>query len=442
MDKKFLLFLFIISILISGCTKQEAPAEELPDVVEDNLNEQQVGEEEPEPVVEEETLQFFEATLKYQGSYNGPLYATSEQIGNYEDKTTYMGNLKRNGVNFMIGMFAVFGKTTEETFVNHANLGYVADLVSKYPGMIVPFFGSGFGGEQLESLVRDQPDTWISMYNDVFDTSVNFVGEDFIQGIGEVETQEWSLKHNDPKIMKLVDLASKKNKHFMFHPVADKLDGVKDMIEKYPNTMFLIHLYREDLADGQQELIDLMKTHNNLFFSIDAAHIIHYDETDILYDYYDDYGSNAKSKFISTVNSNYDSILNDAISAYKPLVKAVPDKVMWGTEAGPSYSFDPEVYDVLIKVSREFIMKVTDDPEQQEALGYKNALRVFGPGVKLEKEVNIINSNSWPLCKLSDIDDLCGECGIGEEDEEVNPESESCENDCILKLKCKDPLDG
>ena len=443
MKKEVFLFLAIL-IILYGCG---APASEVTEVQEKNI------ESENKTIVEEvivnetviekkEELQIFEPVLKYPGSYNGPLYATSEQIGNYQNKEVYMNNLKRNGVNFMIGMFPILGKSSDETLASNINLGYVADLVLKYPGMIVPFFGSGFGGEELEPLVSNQGDVWLAMYTDVFDSYASFVGKDFIKGVGEVETQEWNIRYTDPTIFRLIELAEKNNKSFMFHPVASKLDDVKAMIEKYPNTNFLIHMYREDLSNGQQKLINIMKTHSNLYFSIDAAHIIYDDGNDILYSYHDEYGNSAKTKFISTVNSNYDSIIDSAVSAYRPLVLAVPDKIMWGTEAGPSYSFEPEVYDALIKVSRSFIEKVTSNSNQQEALAYKNALRVFGHGVTLKKEINVINADSWPFCKISDIDTLCGECGLGDENEELNPKAEACENECIIKLKCKDPLDS
>ena len=311
----------------------------------------------------------------------------------------------------------------------------------KYPGMAVPFYGSGIGGEELETIVKDKTDTWIKMYTDVLDTYVPFAGEDFIKGFGEVETQEWDLSHNDPKIMRLIDIANNKTKHFMFHPVAKKIDDVKAIIEKYPDTIFLIHMYREDVKNAKQKLIDMLKGHDNLYFSIDAAHIIHFDGNDILYSYADQYGNNAKSRFITTVNSDYDAILDSAVAEYKGIVQNAPDKVMWGTEAGPAYSFEPEAYDLLVKASRDFIAKVTQDAQVREALAYKNALRVFGPGVTLQNAASVINTDSWPLCDMSDIDEECGYCGVGDDDEEFMPEAEACENDCIVMMQCIDPVE-
>jgi len=44
---------------------------------------------------------------------------------------------------------------------------------------------------------------------------------------------------------------------------------------------------------------------------------------------------------------------------------------------------------LMVKVSREFISEVAEDSSQQEALGYKNALRVFGKGAVLEREIKV-----------------------------------------------------
>ena len=92
----------------------------------------QSAQEETPAAAEESSPELFQPLLTYPEAYNGPLYATSEQIGNYPDKDKYMSNLKRNGVNFFIGMFAIFGKPSQP-LASNADLGYVADLAKKYP---------------------------------------------------------------------------------------------------------------------------------------------------------------------------------------------------------------------------------------------------------------------------------------------------------------------
>jgi len=390
---------------------------------------------------EPEEYQIFEPTLTYPGFYNGPLYATSEQIGDGYDIDKYMANLDRNGVNFFIGMFPILGEQKETVLSTNIGLGYVINNVRKYPHRIIPFFNPGFGGEEIEdrNLIGEE---LTSLYRNTISSSKTIVGDNVIMGFGEIETQEWGVRHNDPKVLQLTDLANANNINFMFHPVASKINDVEAMIESYPNTIFLIHMFREDLRKSETKLIEIMQTHDNLYFSIDAAHIIHYDGNDILYSYDDQYGENAESRFISTVNSNYDEILRDAVSEYKTLVTSVPDKVMWGTEAGPDYSFEPEVYDLMVKASRDFISRVAETEEQQEALGYKNALRVFGEGAVLEREIMVVDTSSWPFCTEEQMSSCDEGCGVSEdEDLEENPELEVCFNECLFGEQCIDPLD-
>ena len=390
---------------------------------------------------EPEEYQIFEPTLTYEGFYNGPLYATSEQIGDGYDINKYMANLDRNGVNFFIGMFPILGEQKEEILSTNIGLGYVINSAKKYPHRIIPFFSPGFGGEEIEDreLLGEK---LTSLYRDTIISSRAIAGEDFIMGFGEIETQEWNVRHNDPKVLQLTDLASANSINFMFHPVASKINDVEAMIEAYPDTIFLIHMYREDLRNSKTKLIEIMQTHDNLYFSIDAAHILHYDGNDILYSYYDRYGENAGPKFISAINSNYNTILSSAVSEYKSLVTAVPDKVMWGTEAGPDYSFEPDVYDLMVKASRDFISRVADTEEQQEALGYKNALRVFGEGAVLETEITVTDTSLWPFCTNAQMDNCDEGCGVSEENDfEENPELEVCFNECLFGEQCVDPLD-
>ena len=111
------------------------------------------------------------------------------------------------------------------------------------------------------------------------------------------------------------------------------------------------------------------------------------DGNDIIYTYDSENKESSIKRFISTVDSKEKNIIIDAITAYKPLVDAVPDKVMWGTEIGPEYAFDPEVFDRAIKISRLVIAGF--DEEDREAVGYKNALRVFGQGVVANPNIKV-----------------------------------------------------
>ena len=363
----------------------------------------------------------FNPVLTYAGMYNGPLYATSEQIGGYPIDA-YMANLDRNGVNYFIGMFAIDDESSSTMLLSNDGVGYIADAVQKYPGRIVPFFNPGIGGAEVEPLLGEPI---LSQYRKGLTDWKKLVGQNLIRGLGEVETQEWKVRHNDPKVLQILNLAVANDIDFMFHPVASKIADVKQLIEMYPNTTFLIHMYREDFNKSRAKLIEIMKSHSNLYFSIDAVHIAFHNGEDFLYKYTSPPG------FIKRFDKNYAKMVKDAVRAYEPLVTAVPDKVMWGTEAGPPYSFEPKVYDRLIKISRDVIGRMP--AAHQEALAYKNALRVFGEGVTLARPVNVLDMSDWPVCTDSQEEKCDAPCGIKSDADLVEgTPADLCFEQCII----------
>ena len=178
-------------------------------------------------------------------------------------------------------MFGISGEPSADTLTNDQGLGEVIDAAQKHPYRIIPFFNPGIGGEEVESFLGEK---LTGMYTKTLAASKKIVGNNFIRGFGEVETQEWAARHNDARVLQLVNLAQKNNINFMFHPVASKMSDVETIIEAYPDTTFLFHLFREDLDDSKAQLIKMLQEHDNLYFSMDAAHIIHINNMDIIYD--------------------------------------------------------------------------------------------------------------------------------------------------------------
>src|SRR3989338_595490 len=345
MQKKRLLFLFlaILAIAVYGCAQQpemtEEPLAEEPKAAEDapvaaeEIEEATEIKEEPiikdEPVIAEpervvekkEEFQIFNPVLTYDGAYNGPLYGTSEQVGS-ASMDSYFENLDRNGINFFIGMFGISGEPAADTLTSDQGLGEVIDAAQKHPYRIIPFFNPGIGGEDVEQYLGKTLTGW---YKATLTSSEKIAGKGFIRGFGEVETQEWQARHNDPRIIQLIDITQNNDINFMFHPVASKIDDVEKIIEAYPDTIFLVHMFREDLAKSMTKLIKILKEHDNLYFSIDAAHILFVDSLggDLVYVYDSNNKQSSINKFISTYDSKEKSLINEAIKAYKPLVDAV-----------------------------------------------------------------------------------------------------------------------
>jgi len=384
--------------------------------------------------IEPAGFEIFQPVLTYEGAYNGPLYGTSEQVGSVDMKD-YFKLLDRNGINFFIGMFAIEGEPSAGTLTINDGLGYVVAAAQKHPYRIIPFFNPGLGGEEVEPYVGDTLTGW---YTDTLKATKSVIGNDFIRGFGEVETQEWSKGHDSPEVQQLIMLAKKNNIHFMFHPVASKTDDVENILKMYPDTTFLIHLYRSDLSKEKTEWIRLLKEYDNFYFSMDAAHIIHVNGNDIIYDYDTGNDATSKQKLFATLNQEEDDIIRSAISTYKPLVDAAPEKIMWGTEMGPEYSFGSEVFDRAVKISR-FVL-AGFDKEHQEAVAYKNALRVFGQGVVADPNIKVLDTSSWPDCNDDQMSSCDEPCEIPDGNS-LTAEQEACFQNCLIEKQCRDVVE-
>ncbi|MDO8511336.1 MAG: amidohydrolase family protein [Nanoarchaeota archaeon] len=447
MKKRFalLVVLIVISLFVLSCTPQT------PEVVEETTVEEVQAQpevaidafpvvetpsvvEETKPTESEYSITY--PKLKYEGAYNGPLYGTSEQVGS-ASMDTYFELLDKNGINFFIGMFGISGEPSVDTLTSETGLGEVVAAAQKHPHRVIPFFNPGIGGEEVEKYLGDE---LTAMYTKTLAASQKIVGKEFIRGFGEVETQEWAARHNDARVLQLINLAQKNDINFMFHPVATKIDDVEKIIEAYPDTTFLIHMYREDLDDSMTQLIKILQEHDNLYFSMDAAHILFVDSLggDLIYIYDSENKQSSINEFVSTFESKEKVMTADAIKAYKPLVDAVPDKVMWGTEIGPEYAFDSQVFDRAVKISRFVIAGF--DKEHQEAVGYKNALRVFGQGVVVDANIKVLGTSSWPDCTDDQMSDCDASCEIPDSDS-LTAEQEKCFQDCLIEQQCKEVVE-
>ncbi|MBI2659446.1 hypothetical protein HYX05_05105, partial [Candidatus Woesearchaeota archaeon] len=132
------------------------------------------------------------------------------------------------------------------------------------------------------------------------------------------------------------------------------------------------------------------------------------------------------------------SMISSAISAYKPLVDAAPDKVMWGTEIGPEYAFDPEVFDRAVKISRFVIAGF--DAEDQEAVGYKNALRVFGEGVVADANIKVIDTRSWHECTGAQTGACDAACETPDSSS-LTAEQDACFLNCLIGKQCREVVE-
>ncbi len=390
MEKKIILA--VLLIFLYSCASDELainlPTEHLPEVpVSENIIQESTVTEIAEadensklnvitpsiitpstPPEMEPAVGLFPSQLTYPNAYNGPLYATSEQIGD-SAPFSHLQNLRRNGVNFMIAFFSIELDPGEEV---DSDIEYAKQVVRSAPGRVIPFLSLGLPAEETKPLVGERLAT---RYRETLTAVQQQAGENFIRGIGEIEQYAWDIQPNDPKMLELFDLAAENDLMVMFHPDPGQSNGVKTVIERYPDTIFLIHMFPEDLSADRQQYINLLEAHDNVYFSVDADHMMFDGETGLLYKYEDESVAQAKVHFLADYDRNEQQLLNSALGRYKPLIEAVPDKVMWGTEGGTEYFYEPEVYDRTVKFSRLFIAKL--DPAVQEKFAYKNAQRLL-----------------------------------------------------------------
>lgn len=349
--KKLFLLMIVLTLFFSGCVDQSSGTRD------QNSSKSQINE-----------VTIFQPQLTYLEAYNGPLYDTSAQMGSSPDLELYFNNHDRNGINFFIGFFQI---ELDDPF----DVNYLNKAIKTRPGRVIPFFNTGLASDEAKLVVGNK---LTSLHKEAFGIVVDEIGSNVLKGIGETEQYAWGVEADDPQVLKLYDFANSNDLHIMFHPPRGQTEAVKRLVEMYPGTIFLIHMFPEDFDADRQSYIDLIKTHDNLFFSIDADHILYDGSTGLLYKYENQDTNPAKISFISFYDSNEQQLLDNAVIRYKPLVDSVPDKVMWGTESSPEYNFEPEVYDRIIKFSRLFIGRLNQ--EHHEVVAYKNALKVFGNG--------------------------------------------------------------
>ena len=109
-----------------------------------------------------------------------------------------------------------------------------------------------------------------------------------------------------------------------------------------------------------------------------------------------------------------------------------------GTEIGPEYAFDSKVFDRAVKISR-FVIAGFDE-EDREAVGYKNALRVFGQGVVADQNIKVLDTDSWKECTNSQIDSCDDSCEMQDSDS-LTAEQEACFQNCLIGKQCREVVE-
>ncbi len=254
------------------------------------------------------------------------------------------------GITKTFGFF-IIPNIAPEYAVNH-----VKNVEEKYPDKFVKFFMPPLPlqtlnptSSEVEKLLNKNPGLF--------------------QGYGEARF-DFNLGTNahpeDEYFLEMYRLADKSNLIVQIHPNKGQLEALKRLLEKYPNVKFLAHV----MPDQKNEIGKLMETHNNLYYSLDAE--IHY-----IFGYHtiQDNRGPTKQEYLKFIRENFDSLLEEGLRNWKPIIEAHPDQFTWGTDRWYRWHFDPEVSGLVVEFGRTFIGYL--EPEVQEKFAYKNAERML-----------------------------------------------------------------
>lgn len=355
--------------------------------------------------------------------YEGELYDTSSQ-NTSASLIRYVNQQEKYGVETALRFFSIEYKPYEDLLVSHSDLGFIVNAVQTYPGHFVPFFSLGISGSEANDLSGK---TLHQRLLARIKATKEIVGTDFLQGLGEVEQYAWDAGVDSTKLHRLYGMADNQNIHLMIHTKGAETAAFGEIAETYPDVTFLLHAFRMDADQYQNEIIELLTQHDNVYFSIDADHML-FDTTGdfpvgLLFKYEDLPVSEAVEQFKDQYAALHDQLLADAVTSYKPIVDAAPRKVMWGTESYPAYNYHPDVYKRIINFSRQFIAQL--EAEDQEKFAYKNAKRVFGSGLTLTEEIPVIDTSDWSECtdkQITKCEDSC--------------DSNRCMQSCLINKEC------
>jgi len=254
------------------------------------------------------------------------------------------------GITKTFGFFLV-----PNIFPQHA-VNHVKNVEEKYPGKFVKFFMPPLP----LSTLNPKPSEVEEILND---------NPGLFQGYGEARF-DFNLGTNahpeDEYFLEMYRLADENNLIVQMHPDEGQVEALRRLLEKYPNVKFLAHV----MPYYKKEIGKLMDTHDNLYYSLDAE--IHY-----IFGYQTIQNNRGptKEEYLKFIRENFDSLLEEGLRNWKPIIEAHPDQFTWGTDRWYTWHFDPEVGGLVVEFGRTFIGQL--DPAVQEKFAYKNAERLL-----------------------------------------------------------------
>lgn len=258
--------------------------------------------------------------------------------------------------------------------------------VGDAPSVFVPFF----------DVIRDKSTKVTREYLDrVYqDTDGGF------SGVGEFALYRDELKGTDltkEPWPTLYDFVADKNMLIMIHNDLESWPVLESVMQKYPKTKFLIHGIEKDGA----QLAELLKKHDNLYFTLDTATLLKFPGFGQHLMYPD--GEGSASRFKKEYAEHKDALMSEAKSNWSKAIIAAPDRVMWGTDVSFDWHVEPEVYALLMEFSEEFANSLPEN--MRNKFKYQNAVNIIS-----DRAVQVSGDSSNSDDEDDDCDDLEEDC--------------------------------
>ena len=223
--------------------------------------------------------------------------------------------------------------------------------VEKYPSLFVPFLQASangsttLAGTSLEVMLGVRPNLFFG-FGEVGSSPTE---SDNPAPDSEIYTGDWEVVRNHGLTV-------------WYHPGEGHIESLERAIQDFPEITFIVH------GDVIRPYIDgILDRNPNVYFTFN----------DIFDDLIPTFRFGEKAVFISDMRNDWDRLLDEAYAMYESLIKAHPDRYMWGTDRGDiAWQYDEEIGQLLTEYARAFIGRF--DTEIQDLIAYKNAERLIG----------------------------------------------------------------
>lgn len=240
------------------------------------------------------------------------------------------------------------------------------EALGETPGVFVPFFdvienkGTAVQLDQLTELSEQYGEFFrgfgeFALYQ-AGDPKYDLSGTDLLNAT-------WS---------RLFTYAGQHNLIVMLHITPREAASFEQAAAAHPQTTFLIHGFEL----GGAGYAALLKRHPNVYYTLDTATLLKDAAPgSTRHLMYPGTGGNVR-EFIAAFDADHEYFVNQALREWAPVISAVPERVLWGTDVSSDWHSDPEVYDRLIQFSEQFVAGL---PQSVRApYQVQNALRLFG----------------------------------------------------------------